>query len=1632
MIHRSKRRLAVLLTLSMLMTCLPFGLTVNADMQRVLYFCADPEAMEEYELTGSEGLPPIELEEEIPDGYTRLGVYAENATDFAAWDSDRIIIANNTTIVAPTADIMSEDCYIGVAGSGTVSTGTVDVCNAEGILFEDEPSFETIWNFFFEENNRPVYQYTFTGDYVVQGELDASSIYVNEGAVLTIAANEDYFGNVAGSRTRAYDYCINGELKVDATLNGQCGPNIVEVVDNGYLMVGEEGILTGGTGAALEFPDGGHVEVGILVCDSSGFAVDEPDPGMYVYSDDAWIQSPACLVNGFYRLSYDQLRDWGNEDEGFPPQAFVYPAYSYDELADGGYYTFEPNVEITLDLYPPEWLRDEMPSVIITNDNDLYDEADIELVEDGLYRATYTPQSADGFELFVDWHDFGDPILEEDQIMLELDRGGSAYYSVNIEGEEFIDPRNDDHKKIVYDSSVLANGLEVTFGAHPDHFISAINYQEAWYSLEEALELDAFSVVSEENGVYKVTFTEEDFGEDGKTWFTVEADDAHKDPGPAGEDGCYQVSYVKQTSWNEQTGESVLTGFILIDGEFVDNDMQMIPFEEGQELEFTLVSPTDRRQDNCVPVVRIDKGESSISSRDGDIELTRDEDEYIWTFTYTPDSSEYFHVDIDWSDYDEFEAMWGDLMVNINGLGGCNITTNPSPSGRMTDPYYANTEKILFNVDNRPDDGIVLTLTPSSGTVIDAIQLYSIDAEDGIDGNYLTEGSECDYLSDPQPLSDCSWLSEDNGVVTITIPGDYGTEGEGRREDRQINISICGVGSYVPPTPSTSFVVNYESRWNWDPDTMERIPSVYVEYDGEIIDSGVSRGFTIGEELEFTLVPPEERIAAGADPVVYVSVGNNRTELDVVDNTFSYTPTTSEFVIFEVYWSEYDAIRAGENQFIVLTEAYGRGENGEGGGSIAVEQALSFTNEPGNIDQKKWLVSSDSLSDGATVDVSFTPYETYDLTGVFIDLGPEIDDGYLDFNVEEMEESEDFYLDEDGIWHYLIREVPANYNRQMRISANFSSNQPETMVGTLMMSDLHGIQAEYAFDYGEGAGEFTAIAEGEDNRIEINPEDPTGGPERILVKFTATDGQDLSWVRFANNYLCWVNASLARLPDDHILVLEKGMGWGHVIVSFYGDDNNYVGNNEYRFELVGSDSFNPLIQDGDGYEMLTNYIYSYDGRAAVNFYIPETVPAYVVVYALNEPSLVLERCEGGIYSYSPANAGGFVVKIFEREEDYNPDAEVFNITVGECEHGSIDVPATAGLDTEVMFTITPDEGYEVESVTVTGVEGWQVEVADNMFRMPPQDVVIDVVFREVLQPVQSGWVSEDGKWYYYNEEGEKQTGWLKDGSVYYYLDPANDGAMAKGWVKVGKYYYFMNNSGIMQTGWLQRGSTWYYLDPTSGAMATSWKKISGKWYFFDRDSGAMMTGGWKKIDTVWYYFNDSGEIATGWKKIEGVYYYFDADGIMQKGWIKDNNKWYYLDSSGAMYSSRWIDDHGKWYYVDSNGAMVAGRTMEINGINYRFAANGVCENPDGDPTDGWVKVNGVYHYFVDGVSVTGWFKDGGKWYYLDPDNDGAMYKGWLTDGNYTYFLGADGAMYASRTATIDGVEYTFDAAGHRK
>ncbi|MDZ5128715.1 L,D-transpeptidase family protein [Clostridium perfringens] len=195
----------------------------------------------------------------------------------------------------------------------------------------------------------------------------------------------------------------------------------------------------------------------------------------------------------------------------------------------------------------------------------------------------------------------------------------------------------------------------------------------------------------------------------------------------------------------------------------------------------------------------------------------------------------------------------------------------------------------------------------------------------------------------------------------------------------------------------------------------------------------------------------------------------------------------------------------------------------------------------------------------------------------------------------------------------------------------------------------------------------------------------------------------------------------------------------------------------------------------------------------------------------------------------------------------------------------------------------------------------------------------------------TGWIQNQGHWYYLNNDSTVKRDWLNSGYNWYYLN--DNGIMATQWKKVNDYWYYFGANGAMQKDWKEINSNWYYLR-NDGIMATQWEKANDYWYYFG--TNGVMQRDWKEINNNWYYLRNDGIMATQWEKVNDYWYYFGTNGAMQKDWKEINNNWYYLRNDGIM-ATQWNKINDYWYYFDKDGKMINnqyidGWRMDNNGI----------------------------------------------------------------------------------------------------
>ena len=77
----------------------------------------------------------------------------------------------------------------------------------------------------------------------------------------------------------------------------------------------------------------------------------------------------------------------------------------------------------------------------------------------------------------------------------------------------------------------------------------------------------------------------------------------------------------------------------------------------------------------------------------------------------------------------------------------------------------------------------------------------------------------------------------------------------------------------------------------------------------------------------------------------------------------------------------------------------------------------------------------------------------------------------------------------------------------------------------------------------------------------------------------------------------------------------------------------------------------------------------------------------------------------------------------------------YSITYGEAEHGAISGYATANYDSSVTVNVTPETGYQLNTLLVTDGEDNAIAVNGNSFTMPASDVSVTATFKPISSQI---------------------------------------------------------------------------------------------------------------------------------------------------------------------------------------------------------------------------------------------------------------------------------------------------------
>ena len=159
-----------------------------------------------------------------------------------------------------------------------------------------------------------------------------------------------------------------------------------------------------------------------------------------------------------------------------------------------------------------------------------------------------------------------------------------------------------------------------------------------------------------------------------------------------------------------------------------------------------------------------------------------------------------------------------------------------------------------------------------------------------------------------------------------------------------------------------------------------------------------------------------------------------------------------------------------------------------------------------------------------------------------------------------------------------------------------------------------------------------------------------------------------------------------------------------------------------------------------------------------------------------------------------------------------------------------------------------------------------------------------------------------------------------------------------------------------------------------------------------------------------------------WVKDGAGWWYACADGTsyLKDGWFTINGRDYQFGPSGYMATGFLKRANGDWVYADQDGALVSGWVRDGGQWYYLDPSSKVMKT-------GWLADGGSWYYLTgSGAMAIGWVNDGGTWYFLNAS--GKMATGWLNVGGAWYYLSPSGVMLTG-TQVINGRTYVFDANG---
>ena len=294
--------------------------------------------------------------------------------------------------------------------------------------------------------------------------------------------------------------------------------------------------------------------------------------------------------------------------------------------------------------------------------------------------------------------------------------------------------------------------------------------------------------------------------------------------------------------------------------------------------------------------------------------------------------------------------------------------------------------------------------------------------------------------------------------------------------------------------------------------------------------------------------------------------------------------------------------------------------------------------------------------------------------------------------------------------------------------------------------------------------------------IRVSPENARAG-DLITVTVTPDEGYILKYIEAPS--ITRVNDSTYTFPmpgyDTTVYATFK-LGPG-----FYFDNTNRVVPDYYVPEEKFSPSSSPfgewerdtVLTEGNYLDVKAVYAPELASQKTGSYWCFQTMKL-TYSSSSSRPKVTAEQAGHAMVFLTETEREGYI-KAIHLDQSYMDESFVWDawitvknfrpIDIAAAEHGTVTAPADACESQIITLTVTPEEGYALDTLTVVDAEGHELPVENNAFTMPDAPVTVTATFKESLVQIDYPlWLGET------RVNSLNKADILGDGTVHY--DPA--------------------------------------------------------------------------------------------------------------------------------------------------------------------------------------------------------------------------------------------------------------------